>query len=127
MKEKIYNINGNIRKDFPALTGELFDFFADYLFATDNIKKNAEIYHELKEVYFPGERKYFLKLNDCLKRYHGSRTEPQLWAYDVPCVLPDRYHDMVGVERQYAEPTKTRSPPYGKRNLHRHCTESLSG
>lgn len=61
--------NGNIRKDFPALTGELFDFFADYLFATDNIKKNAEIYHELREVYFPSERKYFLKLNDCLKRY----------------------------------------------------------
>lgn len=61
--------NGNIRKDFPTLTGELFDFFADYLFATDNIKKNAEIYHELREVYFPSEKKYFLKLNDCLKRY----------------------------------------------------------
>ena len=61
--------NGNIHKDFPTLTGELFDFFADYLFATDNIKKNAEIYHELREVYFPSEKKYFLKLNDCLKRY----------------------------------------------------------
>ncbi len=30
---------GNICKDFPVLTGELFDFFANYLFATDNIKK----------------------------------------------------------------------------------------
>ncbi len=61
--------HGNICKDFPALAGELFDFFADYLFATDNIKKNAEIYQELREEYFPSERKYFLKLNDCLKRY----------------------------------------------------------
>lgn len=60
---------GNIRRDFPILTSELFDFFADYLFATDKIKKNAEIYQELREVYFPGERKYFLKLTDCLKRY----------------------------------------------------------
>ena len=24
--------NGNIHKDFPTLTGELFDFFADYLY-----------------------------------------------------------------------------------------------
>lgn len=60
---------GHIRKDFPVLTGELFDFFADYLFATDNIKKNAEVYEELREVYFPREEEYFHKLNDCLKRY----------------------------------------------------------
>lgn len=39
--------SGNICKDFPVLTGELFDFFADYLFATYNIKKNVEIYQEL--------------------------------------------------------------------------------
>ncbi len=61
--------NGNICKGFPDLAGELFDFFADYLFATDNIKKNAEIYQELREVYFPSERNYSLKLTDCLKRY----------------------------------------------------------
>ena len=47
----------------------LFDFFADYLFATDNIKKIAEIYHELREEYFPGETKYFQKLCDCLTQY----------------------------------------------------------
>lgn len=60
---------GRICKDFPVLIGELFDFFADYLFATDNIKKNLEIYQELRDAYFPHERKYFQKLNDCLKRY----------------------------------------------------------
>lgn len=61
--------DGNVCKDFPVLTGELFDFFADYLFATDNIKKNAEVYQELREVYFPSEEIYFRKLNDCLKKY----------------------------------------------------------
>ncbi len=61
--------HGNICKNFPALAGELFDFFADYLFATDNIKKNAEIYQELREEYFPCEQKYFRKLGDCLRQY----------------------------------------------------------
>ena len=65
----IMDDKGDICKSFPDLTGDLFDFFADYLFATDNIKKNAEIYPELREVYFPSERKYFQKLNACLKRY----------------------------------------------------------
>lgn len=60
---------GEICKSFPDLAGELFDFFADYLFATDNIKKNAEIYQELREVYFPSERRYFQKLNTSLKQY----------------------------------------------------------
>lgn len=65
----IIDDKGNICKSFPALTGELFDFFANYLFATDNIKKNAEIYPELRKVYFPSEKWYFQKLNACLKRY----------------------------------------------------------
>lgn len=60
---------GHICKDFPVLAGELFDFFADYLLATDNIKRNMEVYEELSEVYFPGEKNYFHKLIDCLKRY----------------------------------------------------------
>ncbi len=60
---------GGICKSFPNLAGDLFDFFADYLFATDNIKKNAEIYPELRAVYFPSERIYFQKLNSCLKQY----------------------------------------------------------
>ena len=103
--------NGNIRKDFPALTGELFDFFADYLFATDNIKKNAEIYHELREVYFPSERKYFLKLNDCLKRYMEAG---QIRSFG---------HMMS--HASYLTDTMTWWALNANIQNHRHCTKSL--
>lgn len=65
----ITNDTGRLQKDFSTLAGELFDFFSAYLLATDNIKKNPEIYQELRETYLPVEKKYFLSLQDCLRRY----------------------------------------------------------
>lgn len=65
----ITDSRGEICKNFPALAGDLFDFFADYLFATDNIKKNAEIYPERRAVYFLCEKRYFQKLSACLRQY----------------------------------------------------------
>ena len=48
---------------------ELFDLFADYLLALDNIEKNAGILEELSEIYWPQKLAYFGKLGDYLRLY----------------------------------------------------------
>lgn len=60
---------GNICKDFLKLMDELFDLFADYLLALDNIEKNAGILEELSEIYWPQKLAYFGKLGDYLRLY----------------------------------------------------------
>lgn len=70
--DSILNITdeeGNVRKDFFKLMEELFDFFADYLLALDNIEKNAGILEELSEEYLPQKWAYFKQLGDYLKLY----------------------------------------------------------
>lgn len=60
---------GNICKDFMKLMEELFDLFADYLLALDNIEKNGGILEELSEIYWPQKLAYFDKLGDYLRLY----------------------------------------------------------
>ena len=70
--DSILNITddkGNVCKDFFKLIEELFDFFADYLLALDNIEKNAGILEELSEEYLPQKWAYFKQLGDYLKLY----------------------------------------------------------
>ena len=70
--DSILNIRddeGNVCKDFVKLMEELFDFFADYLLALDNIEKNREVLGELGETYLPRKRAYFEQLGDYLKLY----------------------------------------------------------
>lgn len=66
---KITDDNGNICKDFMKLMDELFDLFADYLLAFDNIESNAGILEELNEIYRPQKLAYFEKLGDSLRLY----------------------------------------------------------
>lgn len=78
--DSIMNITdeeGNICKDFLTLMGELFDLFADYLLALDNIEKNKGVLEELREVYLPQKWAYFEKLGDYLRMYmnHGQIRE----------------------------------------------------
>ena len=65
----ITDSKGNIRKDFMELMDELFDLFADYLLAFDNIEKNEGILEELSEIYWPQKLAYFEKLGMHLKLY----------------------------------------------------------
>lgn len=60
---------GNICKDFMKLMDELFDLFADYLLAFDNIEKNTDVLEELSEIYLPQKWTYFDKLGDYLRLY----------------------------------------------------------
>lgn len=60
---------GNICKDFMKLMDELFDLFADYLLAFDNIERNAGILEELSEIYWPQKLAYFKKFGNYLKLY----------------------------------------------------------
>lgn len=60
---------GNICKDFFKLMDELFDLFADYLLAFDNIEKNTGVLEELSEIYLPQKWAYFKKLGDYLRLY----------------------------------------------------------
>lgn len=60
---------GNICKDFMNLMDELFDLFADYLLALDNIEKNEGILEELYEIYWPQKLAYFEKLRTYLRMY----------------------------------------------------------
>lgn len=60
---------GNICKDFSKLIDELFDLFADYLLAFDNIEKNTGVLEELSEEYLPKKMAYFDKLGKNLKLY----------------------------------------------------------
>lgn len=61
--------DGNLCKDFLKLMGELFDLFADYLLAFDNIEKNSGVLEELSEIYWPQKLAYFEKLGNYLKLY----------------------------------------------------------
>lgn len=63
---------GNICKDFLKLMDELFDLFADYLLAFDNIEKNTGVLEELSEIYWPQKLAYFEKLGDFLRLYMES-------------------------------------------------------
>lgn len=72
MFEEAMNImdkEGTICKDFPALIGDLFDLFADYLLALDNIEKNSGVLEELSQEYLPRKRAYFKELENILKLY----------------------------------------------------------
>ncbi len=60
---------GNICKDFMQLMGELFELFADYLLALDNIEKNEGILEELNDIYWPQKLAYFEKLGAHLRLY----------------------------------------------------------
>ena len=61
--------SGNIRKSFPELMDGLFDLFADYLLAFDNIETNAGVLEELNEIYWPQKMAYFGELGDYLRLY----------------------------------------------------------
>lgn len=63
---------GKICKDFMKLMDELFDLFADYLLALDNIERNAGILEELSEIYWPQKLAYFEKLGNYLRLYMES-------------------------------------------------------
>lgn len=65
----ITDSEGNICKDFMKLMDELFDLFADYLLAFDNIEKNEGILEELSEIYWPQKLAYFEKLGAYLRLY----------------------------------------------------------
>lgn len=65
----ITDSKGNICKDFMKLMDELFDLFADYLLAFDNIEKNEGILEELSEIYWPQKLAYFEKLGAYLRLY----------------------------------------------------------
>ncbi len=65
----IIDSKGNICKDFMKLMDELFDLFADYLLAFDNIEKNEGILEELSEIYWPQKLAYFEKLGAYLRLY----------------------------------------------------------
>ena len=72
MFEEAMNImdkEGTICKDFPTLIGDLFDLFADYLLALDNIEKNSGVLEELSQEYLPRKRAYFKELENILKLY----------------------------------------------------------
>lgn len=60
---------GNICKDFSTLMGGLFDLFADYLLAFDNIETNRGVLEELSEEYLPRKWAYFETLGNHLKLY----------------------------------------------------------
>lgn len=60
---------GNICKNFLKLMDELFDLFADYLLAFDNIEKNTGVLEELSEIYWPQKLAYFEKLGNYLQLY----------------------------------------------------------
>lgn len=60
---------GKLCKDFIILMEELFDLFADYLLAFDNIEKNAGILEELSELHWPQKLAYFEKLGEHLRLY----------------------------------------------------------
>lgn len=60
---------GNICKHFMKLMDELFDLFADYLLAFDNIETNAGILEELNEIYWPQKLAYFEKMGNYLRLY----------------------------------------------------------
>ena len=65
----ITDSKGNICKDFMKLMEELFDLFADYLLAFDNIEKNEGILEELSEIYWPQKLAYYEKLGAYLSLY----------------------------------------------------------
>ncbi len=65
----IMDQEGTICKDFPQLMDELFDLFADYLLAFDNIEKNTGVLEELRELYLPQKWAYFNKMGDFLRLY----------------------------------------------------------
>lgn len=66
---KITDERGNICKDFSKLMDELFDLFADYLLAFDNIESNTGVLEELSEEYLPRKMAYFEELGNCLRLY----------------------------------------------------------
>lgn len=70
----VTDTEGNICKDFLTLIGELFDIFAEYLLALDNIEKNAGVLEELSEEYLPRKMSYFEEMGNLLKLYmeHGK-------------------------------------------------------
>ena len=65
----ITDSKGNICKDFMKLMDELFDLFADYLLALDNVEKNGDILEELSKIYWPQKLAYFEKLGAHLRLY----------------------------------------------------------
>lgn len=74
----ITDSKGNICKDFMKLMDELFDLFADYLLALDNIERNAGILEELSEIYWPQKLSYFEKLGDYLRLYMKNKQIREL-------------------------------------------------
>ena len=72
VEDTVMNITdeeGNICKDFSKLIDELFDLFADYLLAFDNIERNSGVLEELSEEYWPRKMAYFEQLGEHLKLY----------------------------------------------------------
>lgn len=69
---------GNINKNFNKLMDELFDLFADYLLAFDNIEKNAYALKELSEEYLPWKAAYVKRLGELLQLYMNAREIREL-------------------------------------------------
>ena len=65
----ITDAEGNVCKDFFDLINELFDLFADYLLAFDNVERNAGVLEELSEEYLPRKMAYMEKLRNYLNLY----------------------------------------------------------
>lgn len=60
---------GKLCKDFPILISEIFDLFADYLLAFDNIERNTEVLEKLYEEYYPAKMRFYELLEEHLKCY----------------------------------------------------------
>lgn len=80
----VTDTEGNIQKDFPDLMGDLFDLFADYLLALDNIEKNRGVLEELAGEYLPRKAAYFKELESHLALYMEKgqiRTLTNLYSH----------------------------------------------
>ena len=65
----ITDAKGNLCKSFLELMGGIFDLFADYLLAFDNIETNRGVLEELSEEYLPRKWAYYETLGNYLKMY----------------------------------------------------------